>query len=127
MSSGAAMIRPDSVIREDARMGHSHDHTGHGHGHGHSHEHGHGHGHGHDHDHHHPNTELDAASTVALDESIPDAELSPTELSRRGLLRSAGILGGAAALAVSGAEFAAATSPTSHVFTSGGRPNVWLA
>jgi PHP domain-containing protein len=108
-------------------MGHSHDHTGHGHGHDHSHEHGHGHGHGHDHDHHHPNTELDVATTAALDESIPDTDLSPTELSRRGLLRSAGILGGAAALAVSGAEFAAATSPTGHVFTSGGRPNVWLA
>jgi hypothetical protein len=115
------MITPDSVIREDARMGHSHDHAGHGHGHDHSHEHGHGH------DHHHPNTELDDATAAALDESVPDTDLSPTELSRRALLRSAGILGGAAALAVSGAEFAAATSPTGHVFTSGGRPNVWLA
>ncbi len=111
-------------------MGHTHDHTqdhDHEHGHGHDHEHGHGHGHGHDHDHHHPNTELDVATTAALDESIPDSDLSPTELSRRGLLRSAGILGGAAALAVSGAELAAAHTPSTHVFQSGKRPNVWLA
>jgi hypothetical protein len=70
---------------------------------------------------------LDAATSTALDESIPDSDLSPTELSRRGLLRSAGILGGAAALAVSGAEFAAATTPSAHVFKSASRPNVWLA
>ena len=112
-------------------MGHSH---GHGHGHDHSHDHsdghGHGHGHGHDHDHHQPNTELDAATTAALDQSIPDSELSPTEVSRRSLLRSAGILGGTAALAVTGAQAAAAAAPKTvpgWSFEQGKRPQVWLA
>ena len=72
-------------------MGHTPDHS---HGPGTEHGHGHGHGHGHDHDHHHPNTELDASTLAALDESIPDSDLSPTQVSRRSLLRSAGILGG---------------------------------
>jgi hypothetical protein len=96
--------------------------------HSHSHEHDHGHGHGHGHDHHHPNTELDRSTVAALDESVPDSDLSPTEVSRRVLLRSAGILGGTAALAVTGAEFAAAT-PTKDgwIFQQGDRPNVWLA
>ncbi|QNE19759.1 histidinol-phosphatase [Kribbella qitaiheensis] len=107
-------------------MGHSHD----GHTHDHEHGAGHGHGHGHDHDHHHPNTELDAATIAALDESIPDSDLSPTEVSRRTLLRSAGILGGTAALAVSGvgaAAAAAAPKGDSILFKHGNKPQVWLA
>jgi len=106
-------------------MGHSHDH-GHGHSHGHGHEHAHGH------DHHHPNTELDAATLAALDESVPDSDLSPSEVSRRALLRSAGILGGTAALAVTGANLAAAAPAAANqkdgwIFQPGNRPNVWLA
>ncbi len=48
---------------------------------------------------------------------------------RRGLLRSAGILGGTAALAVTGAQFAAAAAPkkAGWIFQQGKRPNVWLA
>jgi hypothetical protein len=109
-------------------MGHSHD--GHTHDHEHAAGHGHGHGHGHDHDHHHPNTELDAATRAALDQSIPDSDLSPTEVSRRTLLRSAGILGGTAALAVSGAGAAAAAAAPkgdSILFKHGNKPQVWLA
>lgn len=99
-------------------MGHSHDHP-----------HSHDHSHDHDHDHHHPNSELDLATLAALDESVPDSDLTPAEVSRRGLLRSAGILGGTAALAVTGAQFAAATSPAKDgwIFQPGDRPNVWLA
>ncbi|MFI6762609.1 PHP domain-containing protein [Micromonospora sp. NPDC050417] len=61
-----------------------HDHSHHGHDHGHTHE------HGHDHDH-----EL----SPALDMAVPDAELSPSDLSRRGFLRNAGLLGAGAAAA----------------------------
>lgn len=68
-------------------------------------------------------------TAAALDESIPDSDLSPTEVSRRTLLRSAGILGGTAALAVTGAQAAAATakSPSNFLFQQGKRPQVWLA
>lgn len=61
-------------------MGHSHDHP-------HSHSHSHSHDHSHGHDHHHPNSELDLATLAALDESVPDSELTPTEVSRRALLQ----------------------------------------
>lgn len=112
------MIPAVSAIREDITMGHSHDHP---------HPHGHGHGHAHGHDHHHPNTDLDAATLAALDESVPDSDLSPTEVSRRALLRSAGILGGTAALAVTGVQAAAAAVPSGPIFRPGNRPKVWLA
>ena len=52
----------------------------------------------HDHDadgHHHSPTEV--GTPAALDLSIPDTELSPSDLGRRGFLRRAGLLGGAAA------------------------------
>ncbi|HEY0693685.1 MAG TPA: PHP domain-containing protein [Kribbella sp.] len=109
-------------------MGHTPDHS-HDHSHGPGTERGHGHGHGHDHDHHHPNTELDASTLAALDASIPDSDLSPTQVSRRSLLRSAGILGGTAALAVTGAQAAAAAAPKasgSWLFAESKRPEVWL-
>ena len=54
-------------------------------------------GHGHHHDH------LETASSdvpPALDLSVPDAELSPSDVSRRGFLRSAGLLGAGAAASV---------------------------
>ncbi|MFC3500780.1 PHP domain-containing protein [Micromonospora krabiensis] len=56
---------------------------------------GHGHAHHHDHDH--------AAGTdlpPALDQSVPDSELAPADLSRRGFLRNAGLLGAGAATTV---------------------------
>jgi hypothetical protein len=53
-------------------------------------------GHGH---HHHPEDMPQAAGDVpaVLDASIPDSELSPGDVSRRGFLRRAGLLGAAAA------------------------------
>ncbi len=52
----------------------THDHHDHAHGHTHSHEHG-------------------TGDDPALDLSIPDAELNPGQLRRRGFLRGAGLLG----------------------------------
>ena len=56
----------------------THDHHDHDPGHGHSHDHSHDHGTGDD---------------PALDLSVPDAELNPGQLRRRGFLRGAGLLG----------------------------------
>ncbi|MFC0505074.1 PHP domain-containing protein [Micromonospora costi] len=58
-----------------------------------------GHGHAHDHDHDHDSA---AGGDVrpALDLAVPDAELAPGDLSRRGFLRSAGLLGAGAATTV---------------------------
>jgi hypothetical protein len=54
----------------------------------------HGHSHDHDHDHHsHDHTESDAVTRAVLDEDVPDRDLRPAELSRRNLLRAAGISG----------------------------------
>jgi hypothetical protein len=49
------------------------------------------------HDHTHPHTHEPAQSQAATDLTIEDADLSPSELGRRNFLRSAGLLGGAAA------------------------------
>jgi hypothetical protein len=61
----------------------------------------HGHHHPHGHQHEHPQ---DAGTDLppALDLSIPDAELSPSDVSRRGFLRGAGLLGAGAAAGVTG-------------------------
>ncbi|MCW2767223.1 MAG: hypothetical protein JWO11_3182 [Nocardioides sp.] len=56
----------------------------------------HSHDHDHDHSHDHPHThshEVDDLTRVALDTEVPDRDLAPGELSRRGLLRAAGIAG----------------------------------
>ncbi|MGI5215302.1 PHP domain-containing protein [Plantactinospora sp. CA-290183] len=55
---------------------------------------GHGHPHHHDHDH-----AADADVPPALDLSVPDSELSPADVSRRGFLRRTGLLGAGAAAA----------------------------
>jgi hypothetical protein len=68
---------------------------------------GHGHPHLHDHDHDH------ATLSPILDESIPDSELSPADVSRRGFLRGAGVLGAGAAAAAAGA-FAAPGVSVAH-------------
>ncbi|GKQ35995.1 PHP domain-containing protein [Streptomyces sp. A012304] len=89
----------------------------------------HGHGHGHHHHHHHGGT--DASSLPpALDTSVPDEELTPSQLSRRSMLRRTGLLGAglAAGGVLSGAgEAAASTGPmaASHSSRSGGY--LWLA
>jgi hypothetical protein len=93
---------------------------------------GHSHGHPPDHAHDHAHTAGEAASdgsaglTPALDLSIPDAELSPAELGRRGFLRRAGLLGGAvAAGSVVGAAGPAAAGTVAGRESLGGYR--WLA
>jgi hypothetical protein len=69
-----------------------------------------GHGHPHDHDHDHGATGGDVPP--ALDLSVPDSELSPSDVSRRGFLRNAGLLGaGAAATVFATTDAAHATGP----------------
>jgi hypothetical protein len=66
-------------------------------------------GHDHGHGHHHDGPEVQAP--VWADPAIPDVELSPQALSRRSLLRNAGLLGaGAAALGAFGPALPAAAS-----------------
>ena len=86
-------------------------------------------GHGHHHDH------LETASSdvpPALDLSVPDAELSPSDVSRRGFLRSAGLLGAGAAASVLAVPTAAQAAglPHSHGPVGGGSDKGgfrWLA
>src|SRR3954464_9795240 len=53
---------------------------------------------GHGHHHHHEDMPQAAGDVPAvIDASIPDSELSPGDVSRRGFLRRAGVLGAAAA------------------------------
>src|SRR3954447_3956128 len=68
-------------------------------------------GHGHGHHHHEPVSSATGDVPAALDAGIPDAELSPGDLSRRGFLRNAGLVGaGAAAGAALGVPGAAHAS-----------------
>jgi hypothetical protein len=87
---------------------------------GHHHHHDHDHGHGHSHDDIQP----------VLDTSIPDSELSPAEVSRRGFLRSAGLLGAGTAAVAAGAAGALA-DPAAALAHDKGRPRGagfhWLA
>lgn len=87
---------------------------------------GHGHHHPHDHD------EASADVAPALDLSIPDSELSPSDVSRRGFLRGAGLLGAGAAASVLATPAAAAAAglPHSHGPAGGGTRQggfQWLA
>ncbi|MEU5642242.1 PHP domain-containing protein [Streptomyces milbemycinicus] len=91
--------------------------------------HGHTHGHGHHHHHHHGS---DDASSLppALDMSVPDEALTPSQLSRRSMLRRTGLLGAglAAGSVLGGAGQAAAAEPASAISRSersGGY--LWLA
>ncbi|MFF4560213.1 PHP domain-containing protein [Streptomyces sp. NPDC001435] len=91
------------------------------------------HGHRHDdgHHHHHHHGSGDASSLPpALDMSVPDEELTPSQLSRRSMLRRTGLLGAglAAGSVLGGAGQAAAAVPASaahHDERSGGY--LWLA
>ncbi|SNY35022.1 twin-arginine translocation signal domain-containing protein [Paractinoplanes atraurantiacus] len=89
-----------------------------------------GHGHDHDHDHTHESAGGDVAP--ALDLSIPDSELSPSDVSRRGFLRGAGLLGAGAAASVLAVPSAAQAAglPHSHGPVGGGADKggfKWLA
>ncbi|MEV5840831.1 PHP domain-containing protein [Streptomyces sp. NPDC051985] len=90
--------------------------------HGHSHDHGHGH--------HHHHTDADASSLPpALDLSVPDAELTPGQLSRRSMLRRTGLLGAglAAGSVLAGAGQAAASVSSSHSQDGRSAGYLWLA
>jgi hypothetical protein len=78
------------------------------------------HHHPHDHDH-----GLEGEASAAIDNDIPDSELAPDELSRRKLLRNAGLLGTGAAATVlaSGASAAPAAADSRH----DGGDLLWLA
>ena len=86
-------------------------------------------GHGHDHVHEHE-TVSGADVPPALDLSIPDSELSPSDVSRRGFLRGAGLLGAGAAASVLATPAAAQAHDHDHGPTGGGREKggfTWLA
>ncbi|GLZ01352.1 histidinol-phosphatase [Actinoplanes sp. NBRC 103695] len=79
-------------------------------------------GHGHHHHHHHDHVGGAADVPPALDLTIPDGELSASDVSRRGFLRSAGLLGAGAAASV-------LASPSSPAVASPASPQglTWLA
>ncbi len=89
-------------------------------------------GHGHDYDHPYTHDEPVAAAlkvSDATDLSVPESELAPTELTRRGFLRSAGALGGgAAAVGVAGGALVEPVAPAADSGASLGHDGlVWLA
>jgi len=97
-----------------------------------THGHGHDHGHDHGHHHHHHGEDGDAGSLPpALDLSVPDQELTPSQLSRRSMLRRTGLLGAglAAGSVLAGAGQAAAASAISALAAGGSRGGglLWLA
>ncbi len=81
---------------------------------GHGHPHGSEHGHTHDHEDHTHDTSPSLPEVTDL--TVPDEELSPTSLSRRQMLRNAGLLGAgvAAASVLTGPASAAASSSRSR-------------
>lgn len=80
-------------------------------------------GHGHDHHHHHDNVHEGSDVSPALDLTIPDSELSPSDVSRRGFLRGAGLLGAGAAASV----LANPAPAVAHGQNSSGKGLVWLS
>ncbi|NPD06089.1 PHP domain-containing protein [Nocardioides sp. zg-1308] len=109
-------------------MSHPHD-AGHTHDHPHDHPHDHAHDHAHSHDHDRAHDDL---GDVAHDPSVPDSDLSPAEMTRRGMLRAAGITGALVAgmSGMQGVTPAAAAAPASAYRGRGrGRPlaRYWLA
>ncbi len=81
---------------------HSHGTGGHHHDHGHDHE--------HDHEHPHPH-DGDAGYAPYGDAAVPDAALTPGDLSRRRFLQAAGVLGVTVGATVAGAPRAAQAAP----------------
>ncbi|GII52341.1 histidinol-phosphatase [Planotetraspora thailandica] len=94
-----------------------------------SHGHTHGHDHAHDHTHDHSLDQGDMAQVV--DMSIPDKELSPAQVSRRGMFRRAGLLGaGITAAGVLGTQGQAAADSAKSYGRSNCEPKdgyLWLA
>jgi hypothetical protein len=83
---------------------------------------------GHDHSHDDLTTAAGAGADPVLDTSIPDSELSPSDVSRRTFLRSAGLLGAGAAATVLATP--AAAEAHTHGPTGGGHQTGgfrWLA
>lgn len=80
----------------------------------------HGHRHDHGHHHHHHHASGDASSLPpALDMSVPDEALTPSQLSRRSMLRRTGLLGaGLAAGSVLGGAGQAAAAPAAATSAS---------
>ena len=99
------------------------------HEHAHDDVHAHPGGDGHSHGHAAAEAQLDETTAAAVDASVPDRELSPSQLSRRTMLRAAGMIGGAAAVGVGAASPAAAAVPASASRRPGAlRPvRAWLA
>lgn len=95
-----------------------------------SHGHSHGHHHG-PHDHTHGNDGDAGSLPPALDVSVPDEELTPSQLSRRSMLRRTGLLGAglAAGSVLAGAGQAAAVPGDSRSGHGGSRSGgfLWLA
>ena len=89
----------------------------------------HAHPHGHDHGHDEDRTQLDDTTAAAVDPSVQDRELSPAQLSRRTMLRAAGMIGGVAAVGAGVASPAAAVVPAAagRASGSGGPVRAWLA
>ncbi len=81
----------------------------------------HDHGHGH---HHHDHEGSDGAAAPFSDVSVPDAALSPGDLSRRRFLQATGILGLAVGATVAGPARPAAAAPRSG--RGGGGRLAWL-
>ncbi|MFC3689011.1 PHP domain-containing protein [Aquipuribacter hungaricus] len=101
----------------------------HAHPHAHDEHHAQDHAHGQDHGHTHAETVLDETTAVAVDTSVPDRELSPAQLSRRTMLRAAGIVGavGAAGLGTAGTALPAAAAPGGASRSPGQPVRRWLA
>jgi hypothetical protein len=85
------------------------------------------------HDHEHQHSQPGSDLPPALDLSIPDSELSPTDVSRRGFLRGAGLLGaGAASASVLGIAGATAAATPAMAGPGGQKDDrkgglIWLA
>jgi hypothetical protein len=84
-------------------------------------------GHGHDHHHHAHDLAAGADVPAALDPSVPEAELSPSDVSRRGFLRGAGLLGAAAGASVLAHPPAPASASAQGTYGYGGGGLRWLA
>ncbi len=93
-------------------------------------EHSHGPAADHTHD-SHDAIDLSAIAPLATDLTVPDHELSPSELGRRGFLRRAGLLGATAAAASVFAEAGPAAAATTNAAPTPARPStgryLWLA
>ncbi len=83
---------------------------------------------GHDHSHSHSHADVDDTSAAAMDLSVPDSDLSPAQMTRRQVFRAAGVVGGAAALGMTGVTPAMAhDGPEMHNRRTDNTIEAWLA